>query len=165
MANTHTSASCPTCDTTFQVPVHGDEDGAYAVLELTPCQECGSLLCPCCEQFACDGCGQTFCQEHLVSVQDGTQSPLHCCSLCEGECEIVELPFAPLRCVACQEAIGIRDSVTGNGEDIWHTRCWNAAEERRRIAAEEYDDMPELPPRRAMSAANAAEVSTNTEVA
>ena len=54
MATTHTNASCPTCEATFQVPVDGDEDGAYAALELTPCTECGALLCPCCEQFACD---------------------------------------------------------------------------------------------------------------
>ena len=67
-----------------------------------------------------------------MSVPDGTIYPLHCCAACAAECEVVELPFAPLRCVACEQAIGIRDSLTGSGEDTWHTRCWNAAEERRR---------------------------------
>ena len=156
MATTHTNASCPTCETTFTVPVHGDEDGAYAALELTQCQECAALLCGCCEQFACDGCGMTFCLDHLVSVPDGTESPLHCCPTCAAECEVVELPFAPLRCVACEQAIGIRDSLTGNGSDgTWHTRCWNEAAERARIAAEEFDEAPELPARRAMGAASA----------
>jgi hypothetical protein len=153
MATTHTSASCPTCDTTFTVPIHGDEDGAYATLELTGCAECGTLLCGCCEQFACDGCAMTFCQEHLVSVPDCTISPLHCCAACAAECEVVELPFAPLRCVACEQAIGIRDSLTGNGEETWHTRCWNAASERAKRAAAEYDEAPELPARMAMGAA------------
>jgi hypothetical protein len=104
-----TSATCPECETIFdRVPVEYDEDGGYAVLEIHPCAhtECGKLLCACCDQFHCDGCGETFCADHLVSVPDGTDNPLHCCPACAGECEVNYLaapmpnqselqPFAP----------------------------------------------------------------------
>ena len=144
MASHFTTASCPTCDTTFtRVPVHGDEDGACVALELKPCGNCGALLCPCCEQFQCDGCAATFCPEHLFSIPDGTLRPLRCCATCAAEVEVIELPLAPLVCACCQQAIGIMDSLTGSGEDTWHTRCWNASHERLRIAAQEYDDLQE----------------------
>jgi hypothetical protein len=144
MASHFTNATCPTCDTTFtRVPVHGDEDGAYAALELKSCGECAVLLCPCCEQFQCDGCAQTFCLEHLVSIPDGTLTPLRCCTACAAEVEVIELPLAPLVCACCQQAIGIMDSLTGSGEDTWHTRCWNASQERLRVAAQEYDELQE----------------------
>jgi hypothetical protein len=75
------SASCPTCLTLFdRLPVEYDEDGnGCAVLEVRPCADsiCGKMLCACCDQFHCDGCGQTFCADHLVSVPDGTDRPLH----------------------------------------------------------------------------------------
>ena len=58
-------------------------------------ENCGILLCPCCAQFHCDGCGMTFCADHLVSVPDGTDTPLHCCPTCAAECEPLELP-APM---------------------------------------------------------------------
>jgi hypothetical protein len=87
------SASCPTCDTLFErLPVEYDEDGGYVFLEVHPCAGCATLLCACCDQFHCDGCGQTFCADHLVSVPDGTESPLHCCGPCAAECEPLELP-------------------------------------------------------------------------
>ena len=76
-----TSASCPTCDTLFErLPVEYDEDGGYAFLEVHPCADatCNKMLCSCCDQFHCDGCGQLFCADHLVSVPDGTDRPLHC---------------------------------------------------------------------------------------
>ena len=94
---TNTSATCPTCDTDFdRLPVEYDEDGGYAVLEVHFCAHltCGTLLCPCCDQFHCDGCGNTFCADHLVSVPDGTDCPLHCCPICAEECEPMELPLA-----------------------------------------------------------------------
>lgn len=93
-----TSASCPTCDTLFErLPVEYDEDGGYAVLEVHPCADpnCDKMLCACCDQFHCDGCGQTFCADHLVSVPDGTEVPLHCCPPCAAECEPLGPP-APL---------------------------------------------------------------------
>jgi hypothetical protein len=98
MRRTHTSASCPTCETLFErLPVECDEDGGYAFLEVRPCAdpECGKFLCACCDQFHCDGCGQTFCADHLVSVPDGTDRPLHCCACCAAESDACELP-APL---------------------------------------------------------------------
>lgn len=94
MAHTFTSTTCPLCFTYFdRVPVDGDGIDTYAVLEVRPCSACGALLCACCEQFACDGCGETFCAEHLVTVPDGN-SPLHCCKACADECEPYELPAA-----------------------------------------------------------------------
>jgi hypothetical protein len=146
MATHFTTTSCPTCETSFdRVPVCRDEDGAYAALELNPCGACGVLLCGCCEQFQCDGCAQTFCLEHLVSIPDGTFTPLRCCATCAAEVEVIELPLAPLVCACCQRVIGIMDSLTGSGEDTWHTRCWNASQERLRIAAQEYDELQESP--------------------
>jgi len=74
--------------------VEHDEDGGYALLEVRPCAAatCGKMLCACCDQFHCDGCGQTFCADHLVSVLDGTDIPLHCCPICAIECEPLALP-------------------------------------------------------------------------
>ena len=86
------STSCPTCNTLFErLPVEHDEDGGYVFLEVHPCAGCGQMLCACCDQFHCDGCGQTFCIDHLVSVPDGTETPLHCCGPCAAECEPFEL--------------------------------------------------------------------------
>ena len=87
------SASCPTCDTLFErLPVEYDKDGGYVFLEVHPCAGGGEMLCACCDQFHCDGCGQTFCCNHLVSIPDGTETPLHCCAPCAAECEPFELP-------------------------------------------------------------------------
>jgi hypothetical protein len=162
-----TTASCPTCETTFtRVPVCRDEDGAYAALELKPCGACGALLCGCCEQFQCDGCAATFCVSHLVSIPDGTLTPLRCCATCVAEVEVIELPLAPLVCACCQRAIGIRDSLTSDGEAIWLTAHFNASQERLRIAAQEYDELQErasLTPK-PMGAAMAG-ASVQTEVA
>lgn len=95
MANTFTDASCPTCETYFdRLPVEWDEDGGYAFLPVRPCASCAALLCACCDQFHCDGCGMTFCADHLVSVEDGTETPLHCCVACAAECEQYDLPMA-----------------------------------------------------------------------
>jgi hypothetical protein len=92
---TEYSASCPSCDALFEfLPVEFDEDSGYAFLEVKPCAEtgCSVLLCPCCDQFHCDGCGERFCSDHLVTVPDGTDTPLHCCPTCAAECEPRELP-------------------------------------------------------------------------
>jgi len=94
---THTAATCPACNTDYdRLPLDYDEDGiGYAILEVHLCAHstCGKLLCPCCDQFHCDGCGLTFCADHLVSVADGTDQPLHCCPACADECEPMELPL------------------------------------------------------------------------
>jgi hypothetical protein len=90
---THAAATCPSCQTDFaRLPVEYDEDRGYAVLEVRPCSDatCGKLLCGCCDQFHCDGCGLTFCADHLVSVPDGTENPLHCCPDCAAECAVAE---------------------------------------------------------------------------
>src|SRR5437660_374897 len=103
MATHFTTASCPTCETSFdRIPVEYDGDQGYAALELKPCCECGTLLCPCCEQFQCDGCAANFCPEHLASIPDGTLTPLRCCATCAAEVEVIELPLAPLVRV-CEE--------------------------------------------------------------
>ena len=53
------------------------------------------MLCVCCDQFHCNGCGQTFCVEHLVSVGDDSETPLRWRGPCAAECEPVRLP-API---------------------------------------------------------------------
>lgn len=99
MKPTHTSATCPTCQTAFdRLPLDYNEDGTgYAILEVHPCahQTCKTLLCPCCDQFHCDGCGETFCADHLVSIPDGTDSPLHCCPTCSEGFQTEKLPLVP----------------------------------------------------------------------
>ena len=100
------SATCSTCNTDFdRLPLERDEDGGYAVLPVHACAQptCSTLLCPCCPQFHCDGCGDTFCADHLVSVPDGTDRPLHCCSVCAEECEQTTLPLEP----SCPEVLAI----------------------------------------------------------
>jgi hypothetical protein len=97
-----TSGSCPSCETIFEhLPVEYDEDGTgCAVLEVRPCghSECGKMLCACCDQFHCDGCGQPFCADHVVVIPDGTERPLRCCRECAAECDLFELPSRiPLR--------------------------------------------------------------------
>ena len=97
------SGSCPTCETLFErLPVEYDEDGGYAFLEMHPCADsvCEKLLCACCDQFHCDGCGETFCADHLVSIPDGTDRPLHCCTACANESK-------PL-CPVCDEHADMR---------------------------------------------------------
>jgi hypothetical protein len=99
MRSRFTSATCRNCNTDFdRIPVEYDEDGGYAVIPVKACAQpnCSVLLCPCCDQFHCDGCGDTFCADHLVSVPDGTDRPLHCCPACAEECEPMELPFEPV---------------------------------------------------------------------
>jgi hypothetical protein len=96
MKQAFSSVSCPICETPFErLPIEYDEDGSgCVVLEVRPCADsaCGKMLCACCDQFHCDGCGQTFCADHLVSVPDGTDRPLHCCPACAAECEFLEMP-------------------------------------------------------------------------
>jgi hypothetical protein len=90
-----TSITCAACGSHFDhVPVERDENGGYVVLEVKACREpgCGALLCACCDQSYCDGCGQLFCSDHLVSVPDGTETQLHCCPTCAAESEPLELP-------------------------------------------------------------------------
>ena len=96
------SATCPNCQTYFdRLPVERDENGAYVVLESRPCATCGQMLCPCCSTFACDGCNQIHCSDHVVVVPDGTDKPLKCCATCAAECEPLELPAVAAMCPDC----------------------------------------------------------------
>ena len=113
-----TSASCPTCQASFDhLPVEFDGEIGYAVLESRPCAECGKALCPCCDQFACDGCGSIFCASHLTSIPDGTPRPLLCCPACAAECLQQDLPFV-LCCPQCHsEAVSIREYGFGTSSE------------------------------------------------
>lgn len=92
------SATCPTCETIHtNLPFERDETGGYAVLEVMQCAECGTLLCECCDQFDCDGCGHAHCLEHLIVVPDSTDRPLRCCNNCACEADPLPLPFPPAR--------------------------------------------------------------------
>jgi hypothetical protein len=97
---THTTAACPTCHADFdRLPMDYDEDTGigYAILEVHPCahETCGKLLCGACDQFHCDGCSGTFCADHLISIEDGTDRPLHCCPPCAEEGELLLKPMPP----------------------------------------------------------------------
>src|SRR5689334_8945370 len=97
------STTCPNCQTLFErLPVVYDEEAAYVALEVRPCAEpaCGAMLCPCCEQFQCDGCGLTFCDSHKVAIPDGTDSPLRCCPTCAAETELTGAETPPAEPVA-----------------------------------------------------------------
>ncbi len=92
-----TSTTCPNCQTYFaRVPLERDEQGAYAVLEVTPCADCGTMLCGACSRVACDACGQTVCSEHVREI-DG----LKCCTACQ---EIAAQPEETIHCPACQSS-------------------------------------------------------------
>ena len=71
----------------------------------------------------------------------------------------------PLRCVACEQAIGIRDSLTGSGEDTWHTRCWNAAEEPEKDRGGRSSMQMGMPTPKPMGAALELQPKVSTEVA
>src|ERR1017187_7638791 len=129
------SAPCPTCNTFFErLPVEYYEDGGYVFLEVRPCADpiCGKLLCACCDQFHCDGCGETFCADHLVSIPDGTDRPLHFCTACADASK----PLCPscdehadmrpqesaterwFECVACHAKLDQADIDSANPEPI-----------------------------------------------
>ena len=93
MKATFTSATCATCNTDFdRIPVDYDEDGqGYVAIPVKQCPTCAALLCPCCPTFSCDGCNQTFCTSHLVTVPDGKYKPLLCCAQCATEVEVLPL--------------------------------------------------------------------------
>ena len=77
------SAECPICGAWYDgLEVERDEDGAYVVLETTPCRLCGIQLCALCGQFACDGCGHIFCDVHRQIRDD-----LRLCPECARECQ------------------------------------------------------------------------------
>lgn len=66
---------CPTCNT--------KNSGASDSLELKACADlaCLNRICPCCSQFVCDACAETFCSEHLVFTPDSTRF----CAACAEE--------------------------------------------------------------------------------
>ena len=82
------SAECPICGAWYDaLEVEWDEDGAYVVLDTTPCRLCGIQLCALCGQFACDGCGHIFCDEHRQILDD-----LRLCPECARECDEATQP-------------------------------------------------------------------------
>jgi hypothetical protein len=87
------SATCPICQTYFdRLPVDGDEDGAYVVLETRPCADCGAPLCACCDAFECEACCERFCNTHMVKVVGGSHGEIwKCCAACAREIEQQEL--------------------------------------------------------------------------
>lgn len=93
-----TDTTCPNCCTYFdRLPFERDEDGyGCSVLPVTPCAAptCGTLLCSCCDQFHCDGCGDTFCADHMISIPDG-ETPLRCCPACADEVEPLPAAIPP----------------------------------------------------------------------
>jgi hypothetical protein len=58
------TATCSTCDTFFTV----DKGSELPTIKCAD-PNCPVLICPCCVQFQCDGCGQTFCLEHAIEEQ------------------------------------------------------------------------------------------------
>jgi hypothetical protein len=151
MAMRFTRVTCTECNTTFdRVPVEFDGNQGYAVLEVNPCAECGAFLCACCSTFACDGCGSTFCTSHLALVEDGTDSPLRCCTACAAEANADQLPAAipaqretrgtPDFCVACEQPVTMHHSRTSDVFGWWHTQCWNAVAEASAAYRSERDE-------------------------
>ena len=85
------SIECPTCQALFHgVEIH---DG-LAAIEARPCADadCGKPLCQNCSTFVCDGCAQTFCAEHAVTIPDSTEKPLRVCAACAEECTVQTCP-------------------------------------------------------------------------
>jgi hypothetical protein len=121
-------ATCTNCNTLYEnLPLDGDEDGrCYVALEVTPCAICTAMLCRCCTAFACDACGDTFCVDHLVSVPDGTDRPLHLCTDCDAESK-------PL-CPACGEHADMRPMETST-ERWYECACCNARMDEAEIDA------------------------------
>jgi hypothetical protein len=80
------TATCSNCSTTF-CGADRDED-SFPAIETTRCAHpgCEVYLCSAgCEHlsFACDACGQRFCDAHVIVVPDGKENrPLECCSTC-----------------------------------------------------------------------------------
>jgi len=146
------SASCPTCDTLFErLPVEYDEDGGYAFLEVRPCAgpTCGKMLCSCCDQFHCDGCGQTFCATTWSQYRTEPTNRFIAARRAQSNASFLRclLGFRQhLRCARffrrrrpdmarlcewCGESIAFLDAQTSSGNAAWHTRCWNRASEQR----------------------------------
>lgn len=140
MANTFTSASCPECNTHFShLPVEFDGPVGYAVLEGTPCAECGTFLCPNCSRLVCDACGNTVCTSHQTVVDD-----LKCCPECAASISTQELPEPELveaaACVGCTRTVSALDSRSSDVFGWWHTACLNAATEAARAYIAEREE-------------------------
>ncbi len=152
MRSRFTSASCPTCDTLFErLPVEYEEDGGYAFLEVRPWADavCGKMLCSCCDQFHCDGCGEpsvsiTWSQYRMAPTDRCIAAPpaqpnARCWRSPRGFRQLLRPnPFFRRRqpdmtrnCEWCGESIAFLDAQTTSGNSTWHTRCWNQAAEQR----------------------------------
>jgi hypothetical protein len=80
------NATCTHCKSIFRNVDRNDDGSPY--IETTRCayRGCEVYLCRAgCEHlsFACEACGQRFCDRHLVQVPDGEENrPLECCPAC-----------------------------------------------------------------------------------
>lgn len=145
------SATCPNCQTLFdRLPVDGDEDGAYVALEVKPCATCGTLLCPCCEQFVCEH-GDTHCVSHLTVLDAESKYPVKCCPVCIAEMDEADRPAkiepqtAPtavpqVECPWCELPIAAGQSTFAQLGEVLHVSCANERDDWQRQMGEEFDD-------------------------
>jgi hypothetical protein len=59
-----TTETCSNCDIRFTL----DKGSELPTIKCAN-PNCPVLLCPCCPQFQCDGCDQTFCLEHALEEE------------------------------------------------------------------------------------------------
>lgn len=160
-----TGTTCPNCQTYFaHVEIEYDGDQGYAVLEVAPCQECGAMLCKCCSQFACDGCGHAFCSEH-AHLSGNPARPDRFCTTCELEAVAGEVPA---RCPECQSTeivcvlYAVAEAETGYreaGERFACRACGASGDASEVLTA------PELPAAKPMGVAQSPKRGTLTQTA
>lgn len=101
----YTTAECPTCRTLFRGKLDRCEDGPVEL----PGQRCADPTCETwicagqCEahfSFACDGCGQRFCDAHKQEIPD-VPRPLRLCVGCAAEMALQDLEELEPECT-CQ---------------------------------------------------------------
>ena len=98
MRHRFTSASCPTCNTLFErLPIDYNEDGSWLCPagSRTLRRVLRQAAMPVLRSVRLRQLRRHLCVDHLVSVEDGTETPLHCCPTCASECEVLPLPFPP----------------------------------------------------------------------
>lgn len=166
-----TSTTCPNCQTFFaSVEVEYDGHEGYAVLEVTPCTECGVALCRCCSQVHADCCGQIICSEHAIAVtSEGSPRIDRFCPTCYAAmlAEEAEAERFAARCPECAgtDLRGVRydfgtDPETGYreaGERFACRTCGATGDVSEVIAA------PEMPSAKPMGVAEAPERETRKQ--
>ncbi len=71
-----TKVTCPSCNTSYTLTDREDEIPTIQCASIG----CPVLLCPCCPQFECAGCGQRHCMEHAIEEKE-QQFPCTCIRL------------------------------------------------------------------------------------